>query len=137
MTLINMNFIEPGATIYFSIGRIAQLEKATGKQIFKLVSEALTFEELYNALVIGMKHNKNIPNCTALFFQGKISSLIGSGEMTLQQIQEPVMKAVLATGILGKFDLDEENEEDEIEKEIEGVVERKNEVAPLPEKADE
>lgn len=137
MKLINMNFIEPGATIYFSIGRIGQLEKATGKQIFKLVSAALTLEELYAALVIGMKHNKNISSCTALFFQGKISSLIGSGEMTLQEVQEPVMKAVLATGILGKFDLDEETEEDEFEKDVEDVVERKNEVAPLAGKLDE
>ena len=57
MKKINCDLFAMGETIFFNIGRIAELEQLWGEPIFKAVqSGTMTFNQLITAFVVGMKH---------------------------------------------------------------------------------
>lgn len=59
---ITCDVFNTGETIYFTIGRIAELEQLWGEPIFKAVqSGTMTFNQLITAFVVGMKqHGKSV-----------------------------------------------------------------------------
>ena len=75
MKKITCDVFNTGETIYFTIGRIAELEQLWGEPIFKAVqSGTMTFNQLITAFVVGMKqHGKKRDY---IYYQDK---LIGSG----------------------------------------------------------
>ena len=58
MKKITCDVFNTGETIYFTIGRIAELEQLWGEPIFKAVqSGTMTFNQLITAFVVGMKQH--------------------------------------------------------------------------------
>ena len=54
MKKINCDLFATGETIFFNIGRIAELEQLWGEPIFKAVqSGTMTFNQLITAFVVG------------------------------------------------------------------------------------
>jgi hypothetical protein len=86
--------------LMFDILRLAELERALGKSIAGLlVQQEFGIDYVLKALPIAMKqhYHKSSPE----FFADKIEKVFENGG-TLDEIAVPIIKAILASGSLGK-----------------------------------
>ena len=123
---VELNYCEPGETIYFTVDRILQLEQMTKKSISQIVDDNFSMNDLVCCLVVGTKHHKlRQPP----YFVGKIQKALSDGQ-AFNEICEPVMKALIGSGILGKkavYAMFPELAIDELEKDVDEAIDIKNE----------
>jgi hypothetical protein len=102
----------PNQYIMFDIQRLAELERALGRDITSIVrSQYAGVDFCLAALPIGMRqHYKAAPSV----FAEKIEAYLENGG-TLDDIALPIIKAIVASGILGKEMNDRLNESSEPE----------------------
>lgn len=101
MKKITCNLFSPGETIFFNIGRIAELEQLWGEPIFKAVqSGTMTFNQLITAFVIGMKqHGKKRDY---IFYQDQLQTLFDEGSVQYSDLVQLVVQALIGSGVFGK-----------------------------------
>jgi len=113
MKKITCDVFNTGETIYFTIGRIAELEQLWGEPIFKAVqSGTMTFNQLITAFVVGMKqHGKKRDY---IYYQDKLQELFDEGTVQYSDLVELIVQALIGSGVFGKAD---EKAQSEIEAE--------------------
>lgn len=109
--LVKIDFFGKEQTLYFNVLRLAELERALGKSILKIVAEQeVGVDFCCHALAIGLKHHD------------KKMSYLKAAEMLedyferggdLNEIIMAGVKALMATGLFGKRSLENESEEQE------------------------
>ena len=101
MKKITCNLFSPGETIFFNIGRIAELEQLWGEPIFKAVqSGTMTFHQLITAFVVGMKqHGKKRDY---IFYQDQLQTLFDEGAVQYSDLVQLVVQALIGSGVFGK-----------------------------------
>ena len=101
MKKITCNLFSPGETIFFNIGRIAELEQLWGEPIFKAVqSGTMTFNQLITAFVVGMKqHGKKRDY---IFYQDQLQALFDEGSVQYSDLVQLVVQALIGSGVFGK-----------------------------------
>lgn len=101
MKKITCNLFSPGETIFFNIGRIAELEQLWGEPIFKAVqSGTMTFNQLITAFVVGMKqHGKKRDY---IFYQDQLQTLFDDGSVQYSDLVQLVVQALIGSGVFGK-----------------------------------
>lgn len=101
MKKITCNLFGPGETIFFNIGRIAELEQLWGEPIFKAVqSGTMTFNQLITAFVVGMKqHGKKRDY---IFYQDQLQTLFDEGSVQYSDLVQIVVQALIGSGVFGK-----------------------------------
>lgn len=98
---IAFDVFKPGQTLRLTIGRLADVETMTGKPIGNLLrlDQGLNLNAL-SALLSAALRDDNGVKPTAYYLE-EIQKALEAGH-TIQEIQEPVFKAIVSTGILGK-----------------------------------
>lgn len=87
------------STIYFNIKRLSELEVKTKKPIASLVNTELSIELILVMLQIGLQHVYGLKSQD--FYSNKIEEFLeNDGHIT--QIWSDLLRALLASGILGK-----------------------------------
>lgn len=87
------------ATIYFNIKRLSELEAKAKKPIASLVNTELSIELILVMLQIGLQHVYGLKSQD--FYSNKIEEFLeNDGHIT--QIWSDLLRALLASGILGK-----------------------------------
>lgn len=101
MKKVTCNLFSPGETIFFNIGRIAELEQLWGEPIFKAVqSGTMTFNQLITAFVVGMKqHGKKRDY---IFYQDQLQKLFDEGSVQYSDLVQLVVQALIGSGVFGK-----------------------------------
>lgn len=101
MKKITCDLFSPGETIFFNIGRIAELEQLWGEPIFKAVqSGTMTFNQLITAFVVGMKqHGKKRDY---IFYQDQLQTLFDDGSVQYSDLVQLVVQALIGSGVFGK-----------------------------------
>lgn len=101
MKKITCNLFNPGETIFFNIGRIAELERLWGEPIFKAVqSGTMTFNQLITAFVVGMKqHGKKRDY---IYYQDQLQTLFDEGSVQYSDLVQLVVQALIGSGVFGK-----------------------------------
>lgn len=101
MKKITCNLFSLGETIFFNIGRIAELEQLWGEPIFKAVqSGTMTFNQLITAFVVGMKqHGKKRDY---IFYQDQLQTLFDEGSVQYSDLVQLVVQALIGSGVFGK-----------------------------------
>ena len=101
MKKITCDLFSPGETIFFNIGRIAELEQLWGETIFKAVqSGTMTFNQLITAFVVGMKqHGKKRDY---IFYQDQLQTLFDEGAVQYSDLVQLVVQALIGSGVFGK-----------------------------------
>lgn len=101
MKKITCNLFNPGETIFFNIGRIAELEQLWGEPIFKAVqSGTMTFNQLITAFVVGMKqHGKKRDY---IYYQDQLQTLFDEGSVQYSDLVQLVVQALIGSGVFGK-----------------------------------
>lgn len=101
MKKITCNLFNPGETIFFNIGRIAELEQLWGEPIFKAVqSGTMTFNQLITAFVVGMKqHGKKRDY---IYYQEQLQTLFDEGSVQYSDLVQLVVQALIGSGVFGK-----------------------------------
>lgn len=101
MKKITCDLFSPGETIFFNIGRIAELEQLWGEPIFKAVqSGTMTFNQLITAFVVGMKqHGKKRDY---IFYQDHLQTLFDEGSVQYSDLVQLVVQALIGSGVFGK-----------------------------------
>ena len=101
MKKITCDVFNTGETIYFTIGRIAELEQLWGEPIFKAVqSGTMTFNQLITAFVVGMKqHGKKRDY---IYYQNKLQELFDEGTVQYSDLVELIVQALIGSGVFGK-----------------------------------
>lgn len=101
MKKITCDLFSPGETIFFNIGRIAELEQLWGEPIFKAVqSGTMTFNQLITAFVVGMKqHGKKRDY---IFYQDQLQTLFDEGYVQYSDLVQLVVQALIGSGVFGK-----------------------------------
>lgn len=101
MKKITCDVFNTGETIYFTIGRIAELEQLWGEPIFKAVqSGTMTFNQLITAFVVGMKqHGKKRDY---IYYQDKLQELFDEGTVQYSDLVELIVQALIGSGVFGK-----------------------------------
>lgn len=101
MKKITCDLFSPGETIFFNIGRIAELEQLWGEPIFKAVqSGTMTFNQLITAFVVGMKqHGKKRDY---IFYQDQLQTLFDEGSVQYSDLVRLVVQALIGSGVFGK-----------------------------------
>lgn len=101
MKKITCNLFNPGETIFFNIGRIAELEQLWGEPIFKSVqSGTMTFNQLITAFVVGMKqHGKKRDY---IYYQDQLQTLFDEGSVQYSDLVQLVVQALIGSGVFGK-----------------------------------
>ena len=101
MKKITCDVFNTGETIYFTIGRIAELEQLWGEPIFKAVQAgAMTFQQLITAFVVGMKHEGRKRDY--IYYQEKLQQLFDEGEVQYLELVQLIVKALIGSGVFGK-----------------------------------
>lgn len=101
MKKITCDVFNTGETIYFTIGRIAELEQLWGEPIFKAVQTgAMTFQQLITAFVVGMKHEGRKRDY--IYYQEKLQQLFDEGEVQYLDLVQLIVKALIGSGVFGK-----------------------------------
>lgn len=98
MKRIPCNFFGEGQKLYFNIARLAELESVTGQKIGELLS-SLSLKSLVLAYVIGLQHEQRR---SEQWYYTRLQELFDNGEITLDELTIPIVKAVAASGVLGK-----------------------------------
>lgn len=101
MKKITCDLFSPGETIFFNIGRIAELEQLWGEPIFKAVqSGTMTFNQLITAFVVGMKqHGKKRDY---IYYQDQLQTLFDEGSVQYSDLVQLVVQALIGSGVFGK-----------------------------------
>lgn len=101
MKKVTCNLFSHGETIFFNIGRIAELEQLWGEPIFKAVqSGTMTFNQLITAFVVGMKqHGKKRDY---IFYQDQLQTLFDEGSVQYSDLVQLVVQALIGSGVFGK-----------------------------------
>lgn len=101
MKKITCNLFSPGETIFFNIGRIAELEQLWDEPIFKAVqSGTMTFNQLITAFVVGMKqHGKKRDY---IYYQDQLQTLFDEGSVQYSDLVQLVVQALIGSGVFGK-----------------------------------
>ncbi len=101
MKKITCDVFNTNETIYFTIGRIAELEQLWGEPIFKAVqSGTMTFNQLITAFVVGMKqHGKKRDY---IFYQDQLQTLFDEGSVQYSDLVQLVVQALIGSGVFGK-----------------------------------
>lgn len=129
MKKITCNLFNPGETIFFNIGRIAELEQLWGEPIFKAVqSGTMTFNQLITAFVVGMKqHGKKRDY---IYYQEQLQTLFDEGSVQYSDLVQLVVQALIGSGVFGKaayYALFPEEADDQAKAEAEAeVIDSKN-----------
>lgn len=124
MKKITCDLFSPGETIFFNIGRIAELEQLWGEPIFKAVqSGTMTFNQLITAFVVGMKqHGKKRDY---IFYQDQLQTLFDEGSVQYSDLVQLVVQALIGSGVFGKaayYALFPEEADDQAKAEAEAEV---------------
>lgn len=128
MKKITCNLFSPGETIFFNIGRIAELEQLWGEPIFKAVqSGTMTFNQLITAFVVGMKqHGKKRDY---IFYQDQLQTLFDEGSVQYSDLVQLVVQALIGSGVFGKaayYALFPDEADEQARSEVEAENETKN-----------
>ncbi len=128
---VDLDYLEPGETIYFTVDRIMQLEQLTKKSISEIVNQSFSMNDLVACLLVGTRHYRTKKNGMrqGAFFIGKIQAALGEGS-SFDELTEPVVKALVGSGILGKkavYAMFPELALDEMEEEVDEALASKNE----------
>ncbi len=94
--------------IYFDIQRLIRLEQLVGKSITQIVaSQDITIDFVIKSLMVGLSHHSkdNVSQWTQ-----KLSKFFDEGG-SIEAIAEPVVAAIISSGIFGKIEGDEDKEE--------------------------
>ena len=95
--------------IYFDIVRLAMLEKALGEPIPKIVANSEAgINFCLNGLTIGLKHHYS--KASPQLFANKLSDYFDAGG-SIEKVALPIIEAIVLSGIFGKVDEDEEEDE--------------------------
>lgn len=121
MKKITCDVFNAGETIYFTIGRIAELEQLWGEPIFKAVqSGTMTFNQLITAFVVGMKqHGKKRDY---IYYQDKLQELFDEGTVQYSDLVELIVQALIGSGVFGKaayYALFPEEADEKVQSEVE------------------
>jgi hypothetical protein len=99
MKTVNYEHFGYGQDIYFNIGRLAMVENVGKCPIGEIISQNyLNLNHLAVLLSVGLSHHQKR---TPAWYLDKIQELLDSG-MQMEEISEPVYKALAASGIMGK-----------------------------------
>lgn len=98
MKRIPCDLFNEGEHIYFNIMRLGELESALKIKIQDLVSNNIGILDLIHCYAIGLAHEKRR---TPQWYSQKMQELVEKG-YTFEQLAEPVIKAIIGSGIVGK-----------------------------------
>lgn len=99
MKRIACDLFGEGQHLFFNTARLLQLENATGKEILTLCGRVFSMNEIVTAYMIGLAHENK--NKQTQWYANKIDALFEAG-VSFEELFEPVMKAIVATGVLGR-----------------------------------
>ena len=99
MRKIEFEYFAPGQYIYYDVGRIIQIENLLKKGIGEIASEqTLNMSTLCVMLAVGLRHHGvKSPDAIAPLLQKAMDDGV-----EIQDMQIPVVKALAASGKLGK-----------------------------------
>lgn len=99
MKKIEFEYFAPGQYIYYDVGRIIQIENLLKKGIGEIASEqTLNMSTLCVMLAVGLRHHGvKSPDAIAPLLQKAMDDGV-----EIQDMQIPVVKALAASGTLGK-----------------------------------
>lgn len=101
MKKITCDVFNTGETIYFTVGRIAELEQLWGEPIYKVAqSGMMTFNQLITAFVVGMKHEGRKRDY--IYYQEQIQRLFDEGSVQFADLMQFIVKALIGSGAFGK-----------------------------------
>lgn len=101
MKKITCDVFNTGETIYFTVGRIAELEQLWGEPIYKVAqSGMMTFNQLITAFVVGMKHEGRKRDY--IYYQEQIQRLFDEGSVQFADLMQFIVKAFIGSGAFGK-----------------------------------
>lgn len=101
MKKVTCNLFNPGETIFFNIGRIAELEQLWEEPIFKAVQNGtMTFTQLITAFVVGMKHHGK--HRDYMYYQNKLQELFDEGAVQYTDLVQLIVQALVGSGVFGK-----------------------------------
>lgn len=99
MKKVNYEFFGEGQDIYFNIGRLAAVENLSKVSIGKMIAEEhLNLNHLAAFLAVGLSHHQKK---TPQWYLDKVQELLDEG-VSIEDINLPVVKALAASGIMGK-----------------------------------
>lgn len=99
MKTVNYEVFGHGQDIYFNIGRLAAVENLVKVPIGEIISaQYLNLNHLAGLLCVGLSHHQKR---TPQWYLDKIQELLDEG-IAIEEIHEPVVKALAASGIMGK-----------------------------------
>ena len=103
---IPFELFEENQTIYFDILRLAELEKALGDSIINVVrKQDAGINFCLAGLTVGLKHHYH--KATPAVMAEKIENYLDEGG-TLDELATPIVMAIVASGIFGRQDGEEE-----------------------------
>lgn len=104
-----------GETLYFDIARLYELEQITGKPVQELLFKTeLKIGFCVKALTVGLRHH--YPKGNEGFWLKKVGEYLESGG-SLLDVQIPLSKAALASGVFGAVKDDEAADEKNVPEE--------------------
>lgn len=118
MKKIACNLFGENQTIYFNIGRLMQLEVLLKKPILRVITDGFGLTELTAAYSIGLQHEKTRK---AQWYAAKMQELLDEGGFSYEDFVQPVMHAIIASGLLGREAYEElfpEEKQEGIDEEI-------------------
>lgn len=127
---VPIDYLEQGETVYFTVDRLMQVEQITKKSISQLVREHFGMNDLICCLLAGTRHGAKKMR-QPIYFQTKIQEAFDNG-YSFDELAEPVMNAIIASGVLGKkavYATFPELVIDELEEKIEEAANEKNDSA--------
>ena len=93
MKKVDFEYFAPGQYIYYDVGRIMQIENLLKKGIGEIAGE-----QALNMLAVGLRHHGfKSPDTIAPLLQKAMDDGVD-----IQDVQIPVVKALAASGALGK-----------------------------------
>lgn len=99
MKSVNYEVFGFGKDIYFNIGRLAMVENVGKCPIGEIISQNyLNLNHLAVLISVGLSHHQKR---TPAWYLDKIQELVDQG-VTIEEIHQPVVKALAASGIMGK-----------------------------------
>lgn len=98
MKQIKCDYFGKGERLYFNIQRLAEFESAVGKPIYNAIQQ-LSLSDIITAYEIGLRQ---YGRRSTQFYADRLQELFDSGEVELNDIMMPIVKAITGSGILGK-----------------------------------
>ncbi len=96
--------------IYFDINRLMRLEQLLGKSITHIVAvHDITIDFLVKSLMVGLSHHSRD---NAAQWTNKLKKFFGGGG-SIEELAEPILLAIIGSGIFGKIETDDEEEGEE------------------------